>query len=150
MRKIIHIDMDAFFAAIEQLDDPKLRGLPVIVGGDPEKRGVVAQVNAGVFKTNDPHGLSDGDRITFNTNAEVFIVSIANTHEFRVHRNDLEDQVFTNNLNWIIKLVFLVFSLMKKLFLVKILMQLKVHSKRKDYLLQSELKLQVLIMVALY
>ncbi|MGA8163626.1 MAG: DNA polymerase IV [Waddliaceae bacterium] len=42
MRKIIHIDMDAFFAAIEQRDNPALRGKPVIVGGDPHRRGVVA------------------------------------------------------------------------------------------------------------
>lgn len=42
LRKIIHIDMDAFFASVEQLDRPELRGLPVIVGGKPESRGVVA------------------------------------------------------------------------------------------------------------
>jgi DNA polymerase IV len=40
-RKIIHIDMDAFYAAIEQRDRSELRGKPVIVGGHPEKRGVV-------------------------------------------------------------------------------------------------------------
>lgn len=40
-RIILHADMDAFFAAIEQLDNPKLRGLPVIVGG-PSRRGVVS------------------------------------------------------------------------------------------------------------
>lgn len=39
---IIHIDMDAFFAAIEQRDDPALRGRPVVVGGDPDGRGVVS------------------------------------------------------------------------------------------------------------
>ncbi|HIC95792.1 TPA: DNA polymerase IV [Candidatus Bipolaricaulota bacterium] len=41
-RKIVHVDMDAFYAAIEQLDHPELRGKPVIVGGDPEGRGVVS------------------------------------------------------------------------------------------------------------
>ncbi len=41
-KKIIHVDLDAFFASVEQLDNPELKGRPVIVGGSIKERGVVS------------------------------------------------------------------------------------------------------------
>src|SRR5262245_54188679 len=42
---LAHLDLDAFFAAVEELEEPRLRNVPLIVGGDPKSRGVVATAN---------------------------------------------------------------------------------------------------------
>ena len=44
-RKILHLDLDAFFCAVEEQLNPKLRGKPIAVGGQPDKRGVVASAS---------------------------------------------------------------------------------------------------------
>lgn len=44
-RKIIHVDMDCFYAAVEEKYNPNLKGKPVVVGGSPESRGVVCSAN---------------------------------------------------------------------------------------------------------
>ena len=41
-RRVLHCDMDCFYAAVHMRDDPELAGLPVVIGGRPEGRGVVA------------------------------------------------------------------------------------------------------------
>ncbi|PVF11761.1 DNA polymerase IV, partial [Yersinia pestis] len=45
MRKIIHVDMDCFFAAVEMRDDPRLRDIPLAIGGSKERRGVISTAN---------------------------------------------------------------------------------------------------------
>jgi DNA polymerase-4 len=42
---VAHLDLDAFYAAVEELEDPSLRSKPLVVGGDPHGRGVVATAN---------------------------------------------------------------------------------------------------------
>ena len=42
---VAHLDLDAFFAAVEELENPELRRVPLVVGGDPHGRGVVATAN---------------------------------------------------------------------------------------------------------
>src|SRR5205085_8627842 len=47
---VAHLDLDAFFAAVEELEQPELRAKPLVVGGDPHGRGVVATANSAARK----------------------------------------------------------------------------------------------------
>src|SRR5688572_1619479 len=67
-RRVVHIDMDAFYAAVEQLDRPKLRGHPVVVGADPKAglgRGVVstASYEARIFGVHSAMPISQAYRL---------------------------------------------------------------------------------------
>ena len=45
MAILAHLDLDAFYAAVEELEQPELRRKPLVVGGDPKGRGVVSTAN---------------------------------------------------------------------------------------------------------
>ena len=82
IRKIIHLDLDAFFCAVEELQNPSLKGKPFAVGGRPEERGVVASCSypARVFGVMSAMPMSQALRLC----PELVVIS---------HRHDLYSQI---------------------------------------------------------
>lgn len=62
MRKIIHVDMDCFFAAVEMRDNPALRDIPIAIGGSRVQRGVIstAKLSCSQIRCAQRHADSDG------------------------------------------------------------------------------------------
>jgi DNA polymerase-4 len=114
-RKIIHIDMDAFYASVEQRDDPSLRGKPVIVGGDPNSRAVVcaasyearkfgvrSAISCAEAKRRCPQGIFIPPRFTAYREASDTVMSILQTVTDKIEPLSLDEaylDVTTNLLN---------------------------------------------------
>src|SRR5262245_60672735 len=81
MRWIVHVDMDAYFASVEQLVDPRLRGKPVVVGGRPGGRGVVTTAS---YEAR-PFGVKSGMPIAEAVRRCPHAVFVSGNHALYVH-----------------------------------------------------------------
>ena len=87
-RHILHIDMDAFYASVEQLDNPELKGKPIIVGGLPEKRGVVAAASYEIRKYGVHSAMPTSQALRLCPDAKVLPVRISRYSEIskQIHK----------------------------------------------------------------
>ena len=88
-RQIIHVDMDAFYASVEQLDNPDLIGKAVIVGGDPKRRGVVSAASYEVRKFGVHSAMPMSQAIRLCPNAIVLPVRMGRYVECSRHIRDI-------------------------------------------------------------
>lgn len=94
-RKIIHIDMDAFFAQVEMRDDPSLKDKPVIIGHDPRKtggRGVVSTCNYEARKYG-VHSAMSSKELTGKKKLAFHVSFKQTTHLMMVTKASLQDQL---------------------------------------------------------
>jgi DNA polymerase-4 len=91
-RQIIHVDMDAFYASVEQLDNPALAGKAVIVGGDPAGRGVVSAASYEARKFGVHSAMPMRRAVGLCPDAIVLPVRMGRYHEISLKMHEIFDR----------------------------------------------------------
>ena len=95
---ILHVDMDAFYASIEQRDNPAIQGKSVIVGGNPQKRGVVATASYEARKFGLHAAMPLSQAFKLCPQGHYLLKTSVNTYYYRILLLDYERRLFHQNI----------------------------------------------------